>query len=72
MSLTPPITFPASLDEVKIKGLLNSAFYISSFISVEEEEYLISKARFDKLILLITKKRLTILQDLFSANIYMA
>ena len=37
------IALPASLEDVKLKALPDSAFYISEFITPEEEEYLLNK-----------------------------
>lgn len=34
---------PSALEDVKIKGLPSSAFYIANFISPEEERYLLDK-----------------------------
>ena len=40
----PKLTaLPVSLEDVKLKELPNSAFYISEFITPDEEEYLLSK-----------------------------
>lgn len=38
-------TIPASLEDVKLKGLPNSAYYISEFITEEEERYILGKVR---------------------------
>ena len=34
---------PASLDDVRVKQLPNNAFYISDFISVDEEQFILDK-----------------------------
>lgn len=37
------LMLPASLDDVRIRGIPSSAFYISAFISEEEEMALVHK-----------------------------
>lgn len=39
------LTMPASLEEAKVEGIPQSAFYISDFITQEEEQALLNKVR---------------------------
>ncbi|KAK2004886.1 calpain [Colletotrichum falcatum] len=38
-----PVSLPASLDDVRVKKLPSSSFYIADFISEEEEQFLLQK-----------------------------
>lgn len=47
--VTPPshgVTLPVSLEAARIDSLPATAYYISNFISVEEEQLILDKVRF--------------------------